>query len=124
MAKFSDARGEMWTPIPYSVLADDEWTSTVGPIRPGSTSLRAKTAPYTTTRGKLSQEECNELAREFRPSAWDLRHFDDDTWLKNHPDDPRAHELYRAAQATSTVLGGRGAGVSQDAVAELRAQAR
>jgi hypothetical protein len=123
MAKFSDARGEMWTPIPYSVLADDEWTSTVGPIRPGTTSLPAKTAPYTTTRGKLSQDECNELASGFRPSAWDLRHLDDDTWLKNHPDDPRAHELYRAAQAASTVLGGRGAGVGQDALVELRAQA-
>jgi hypothetical protein len=124
MAKFSDARGEMWTPIPYSVLADDEWTSTVGPIRPGTTSLPTKAARYTTTRGKLSQDECNRLARGFRPSAWDLHHFDDDTWLKNHPEDPRAHELYRAAQATSTVLGGRGAGVGQDALAELRAQAR
>ena len=39
MSKFSGARGEMWSTIPYSVLADDEWTSGVGPIRGGSTSL-------------------------------------------------------------------------------------
>jgi hypothetical protein len=123
MAKFSDARGEMWTPIPYSVLADDAWTSTVGPMRPGSTSLPAKTAPYTTTRGKLSQEECNRLAREFRPTGWDLRHHDDDTWVKNHAEDPRAQELYRAAQATSTVLRGQGSGVRQEDLAELRAKA-
>jgi hypothetical protein len=89
----------MWTPIPYSVLVDDEWTSTVGPIRPGTSSLPAKTAPYTTTRGKLSMDECNKLAREFRPAGWDLRHYDDDVWIKNHPSDPRAGELYRANQA-------------------------
>jgi hypothetical protein len=98
MAKFSDARGEMWTPIPYSVLSDDEWTSTVGPIRGGSTSLPAKTGPYTTTRGKLTQDECNRLAREFSSPAYDLRHFDDDTWAKFHPDDPRAERLQRAAR--------------------------
>src|SRR6266704_3096567 len=45
MAKFSDARGEMWTPVPYSV------------------------------------------------------HYDDDAWIKNHPSDPRADELYRVNQA-------------------------
>jgi hypothetical protein len=89
MAKYSDARGEMWTPIPYSVLVDDEWTSTVGPMRPGTTSLPPKTAPYTTTRGKLSLEECNRLAREFRPTGWDQRHYDDDTFVKHHPDDAR-----------------------------------
>ncbi len=123
MEKFSNARGEMWTPVPYSVLVDDEWTSTVGPIRPGSTSLPAKTAPYTTTRGKLSQDECNRLAKEFRPSAWDLRYYDDDTWIKNHADDPKAEELYKAAQAGSAVLEGRGAGVSQAELEELRAAA-
>ena len=44
MEKFSGERGEMWTPIPYSVLVDDVHTSTVGPMRPGTTSLPAKTA--------------------------------------------------------------------------------
>jgi hypothetical protein len=104
MAKFSDARGEMWTPIPYSVLADDEWTSTVGPIRGGSTSLPEKTAPYTTTRGKLSQEQCNQFAREFRSTAHDLRHYDDDTWVKFHPDDPKAAELEAAARGPSAAV--------------------
>ncbi|MDX6468628.1 MAG: hypothetical protein QOF75_431, partial [Gaiellaceae bacterium] len=124
MAKFSDARGEMWTPIPYSVLADEEWTSTVGPMRPGTSSLPPKTAPYTTTRGKLSLEECNRLAREFRPAAWHLRHYDDDAWIKNHPGDPRAAELYRTTHAGSVVLRDRGADVSQADLEELRAAAR
>jgi len=120
MEKFSNARGEMWTPIPYSVLVDDEWTSTVGPIRPGSTSLPAKTGPYTTTRGKLSLDECNRLAKEFRPTGWELRHYDDEAWVKNHPDDPRADELYRAAHGSSPVLGDRGADVNQADLERLR----
>jgi hypothetical protein len=123
MAKFSDARGEMWTPIPYSVLADDEWTSTMGPYRNGTTSLPEKTGPYTTTRGKLSMEECNTLAKEFQPAAWDLRHYDDDTFVKFHPDDPRAHEVYRAAQASSATLQDKGAGVTQADLEPLRAAA-
>jgi hypothetical protein len=85
MAKHNDGRGEMWTPIPYSVLVDDEWTPTVGPIRPGTTSLPSKRAGYTTTRGKLSQDECNSAAAAFRPTDWELRHFDDDNWVKHHP---------------------------------------
>jgi hypothetical protein len=104
MAKFSDARGEMWTPIPYSVLADDEWTSTVGPIRGGSTSLPEKTAKYTTTRGKLTQELCNQFAREFSSTAHSLRHYDDDTWVKFHPDDPKAAELEAAARGSSAAV--------------------
>jgi hypothetical protein len=44
-------------------------------------------------------DECNKLASEFRPAGWDLRHYDDDVWIKNHPSDPRAGELYRANQA-------------------------
>lgn len=93
MAKYSDQRSEMWTRIPYSVLEDDEWTSTVGPIRHGSTALAAKTAKYTTTQGKLTQDEVNAKAKAFQSRAFDLRRYDDDVWAKHHPDDPRAAEL-------------------------------
>ena len=101
MAKYSGERGDMWTPIPYSVLEDDEWTAGVGPIRGGSTSLPPKTAKYTTTRGKLTQDECNAAAREFSSRVHDLRHYDDDTWVKHHPDDPKAAELDAAARGSS-----------------------
>jgi hypothetical protein len=106
MAKFSGERGDMWTPIPYSVLADDEFTETVGPIRSGSTSLPEKTAKYTTTRGKLTQDECNRFAREFHSAAHDLRHYDDDTFVKFHPDDQKAAELDGAARGPSAVPAG------------------
>jgi len=103
MARYSDAPSEMWTSIPYSVLVDDEWTASVGPIRSGSTSLPEKTAKWTTTRGKLTDEENNRLAREFSSTVHDLRHYDDDTWTKFHPDDPKAAELENAASGVSAL---------------------
>jgi hypothetical protein len=99
MARYSDARSEMWTPIPYSVLADDEWTSSVGPIRGGGTSLPEKTAKWTTTRGKLTNEENNRLAKEFASRAHDLRHYDDDTYEKFHPEDQKVADLAQATHA-------------------------
>lgn len=124
MAKLSSARGDMWSTIPYSVLSDDEWTEGVGPIRGGSTSLPRKTELYTTTRGKLTQDQCNEAARSLRVSTLDdgLRHLDD-AWVKNHPDDRRAHELYRRTQATSALLKDKGAGLLRDDVLALRKEA-
>ncbi|MDX6657537.1 MAG: hypothetical protein QOH62_2330, partial [Solirubrobacteraceae bacterium] len=70
----------------------------------GSTTLPEKTAKYTTTRGKLTQEESNRLAREFQSTAYDLRHYDDDTWVKHHPDDPKAAELEAAARGESAAV--------------------
>jgi hypothetical protein len=108
----------MWTPIPYSVLVDDEWTSTVGPMRPGTTSLPAKTAGYTTSRGKLSQAECNAQAAAFRPSGWDTRHYDDDNWVKFNLDDRRADASYKSAQSRSRTLHDRGAGLTGEDLVE------
>jgi hypothetical protein len=68
------------------VLADDNWTAGVGPIGPGSSSLPAKTAKWTTTQGKLTQDECNAAAKAFRSAKFDLRYYDDDVWAKNNPD--------------------------------------
>jgi hypothetical protein len=104
MARYSGERGDMWSSIPYSVLVDDEWTSNVGPIRGGSTSLPEKTALYTTTQGKLTQDECNAQARMFRSRGHDLRHYDDDQWFKFHPDDPKAKELEGAGTHSAAAL--------------------
>ena len=53
---------------------------------PGVTTLPAKTAKWTTTQGKLTQDECNAAAKAFSSKAFDLRHYDDDSWVKNNPD--------------------------------------
>lgn len=124
MAKHSDARGEMWSTIPYSVMSDDEWTPTVGPHRGASTTLPPKRTLYTTTQGKLTQDECNAMARRFTPAT--LEHpfrYLDDAWVKNHAADPRADELYRRTQQHSAVLAGKGAGLLQEDIVGLRAAA-
>jgi hypothetical protein len=102
MARYSDARSEMWTSIPYSVLSDDDWTAGVGPIGPGSTSLPEKTAKWTTTQGKLTQDECNAAARAHSYKAIDLRHYDDDVWFKNNPEAPQATELAAATRGEAS----------------------
>jgi hypothetical protein len=121
MSKWAAAPGEMFSAVPYSVLDDDQWTSTVGPIRGGSSTLPPKTGRYTTTRGKLTQDECNAAARAFTPSylATGSRYLDD-SWVKHHADDPRADELYRATQAHSTRLAGKGPGLRRADVEALR----
>jgi hypothetical protein len=96
MERYSRDRTEMWTTIPYSVLADDEWTAAVGPMGAGVTTLPEKTAKWTTTQGKLTQDECNAAAKAFQSKAFDLRFYDDDVWTKNNPDDSRAAELAAA----------------------------
>ncbi|MDX6623093.1 MAG: hypothetical protein QOE75_1025, partial [Solirubrobacterales bacterium] len=92
-ARYSKERGEMWSQIPYSVLSDDNFTSGVGPMGAGVTTLPEKTAKWTTTQGKLTQDECNAAAKAFSSRVHDLRHYDDDSWVKNNPDAPQTAEL-------------------------------
>jgi hypothetical protein len=106
MARYSEERGEMWTPIPYSVLADDVWTAHVGPIAGGATTLPPKTAKWTTTRGKLTEDECNAAARDFGSPLHDLRHYDDDGWRKFNPEDERTRKLFDAADLRARALPG------------------
>jgi hypothetical protein len=90
LERYKGGRSEMWTPIPYSVLVDDAgWSSTVGPMASGGTALPPKTGLWLTTEGKLTQEECNRRAREFRPGSWEHRFLDEDMFVKFNPDDPR-----------------------------------
>jgi hypothetical protein len=124
MSKWSGAPGDMWSTIPYSVLADDEFTRTVGEIRGGSTSLPEKASTWTTSQGKLTLAEANERAKAMNPLAvQDPYRFLDDRWLKDHPNDPRAQELYRDTQQRSRLLAGKGTGLTQADIEALRIEA-
>jgi hypothetical protein len=122
MSKYSAAPGDMWWTVPYSVLADDEFTATSGPLRPGSTSLPEKTAKYTTTRGKLTLEEYNAACKDFTPEVCkEPYRFLDDSWVRNHYKTPLADELYKLDQRASRNLEGRGASVTREEIDEIRA---
>jgi hypothetical protein len=121
MARFSDAAKHMETPIPYSVLVDDEFTATSGPIRRGWSSLPPKTGRWTTTRGKLGLDDLNALARSSKPKVvTEPYRFLDDWWVKTHHDDERAHELYRLAQEGSRTLEKQGAGLRRADLPSLK----
>lgn len=121
MSKYSGAPGDMWSTIPYPALLGEEVTSGVGPIRGGHSSLPPKTSTWTTTRGRLTLDEANRLARELDPlPAREPYCFLDDRWLKDHATDPRAEELYRHTQRQSRLLVGKGTGLTSSDIEALR----
>jgi hypothetical protein len=121
MNKWSNQSNDMWSAIPYSVLENEEWTGSVGPIRSGSTTLPRKTGLYTTTRGKLTLEEANRLAREFTsgPVAAGSKYYDD-SWIKYNHGSAEADALYKATQENSRLLKGKGAGLSRADIDAIR----
>jgi hypothetical protein len=113
MGRHSDGPQHMESRIPYSVLADDDFTATIGPPQKRWSSLAPKAGTWVTTQGRLTEEQLNPAARAAVLPLEDpaLRYLDD-VWIKWHADDPRADELYRVAQRGSSI-DGRGAGLRQ-----------
>jgi hypothetical protein len=121
MGKFSNASTHMQQTIPYSVLHDDEYTASVGRYESGSTSLEAKQGKWQTTQGKLTLDELNAAAKASVPkgSTEPFRYLDDG-WIKYNADRPEADELYRHTQRDSRNLEGKGAGVTETDMEQLR----
>jgi len=123
MNKWADGPGDMWSPVPYAVLAGAPRTTTCGGSRPGSTALVQKQGQWLTTRGKLSLDEYNRAARAFTPALCaDRYRFLDDAWLRDHGASAEADRLYQLDQQTSRQLAGRGARVTRAALDHLRAE--
>ena len=107
--------------FPYSILADEAWTASVGGMAPGSTTLPAKEDRYRTTEGVLSIEEYNKRSREFVPQACRPEHrFHCGDWVKYHAGTPEADALFAIEQQHSRNLQGRGSGLSRAEVEALR----
>jgi hypothetical protein len=111
--------------IPYSVLNDHDYTRRVNPkglgAVQGKTSLPPKTAKYTTTRGKLTQDEMNARARDFKPRTLQEPWVNyDDTWVQHHWDTEEAGQLYRWTQEKSRLLKARGAGLLRKDIDAIR----
>jgi hypothetical protein len=120
MGRFSNQPFHMQQGIPYSILQDDEWTPSVGPMTPGSTSLPAKTGLWQTTQGKLTIDDLNARCREFTPKfAQQPFVYLDDWWVKYNFDRPEADELYRYTQKDSRNLAGRGSALTREDLGEL-----
>jgi len=121
MGRHSDGPQHMESRIPLSVLADDDFTPTIGEPRGRWSSLEPKRGLWTTTQGKLTLEQLNAAAKGAKLPAEDPRlRYLDDVWIKWHADDPRAAELYEVTQRGSS-LAGSGSELRQ---ADLAAAAR
>lgn len=120
MGRHSDGAQHMESRILYSVLCDDDFTPTIGPPRKRWSSLAPKQGTWTTTQGRLTLDQLNVAARACRLPVEDpsLRYLDDG-WIKWHADDPRAAELYRITQRSSTIADA-GAGLRQADLAQRR----
>lgn len=108
MAQHSDRPSGMFTPLPYSVLAGEDYAPNVGPIRYGRTHLDAKIDRYRTSQGVLTLDEYNRRAREHVPPLCSDRfRFLCDTWVKHNAGSDEAQELYLLERASSRTLAGK-----------------
>lgn len=110
MMQYSDGASRVYTPLPYSVLAGEEYVPHVGPIQAGTSHLDPKVDRYRTTAGVLTLDEYNRRARAFTPeTCQDKYRFLCETWVKYNYRTPLADELYRLEQRESRGLKGKGA---------------
>jgi len=110
--------------LPYSMLADGDYTRTVGPMRPGISNLPDKLDRYRTSRGVLSIDEYNRLSREFVPRVCDETfRFRCADWVKYHFDTPLAEQLFKFEQRNSRLLKDQGAGLRRADIEALRGKA-
>lgn len=110
MMQHSDRPTRVFTPLPYSILAGEDFVPSVGKIQPGVSSLEPKVDRYRTTQGVLTLAEYNRRARSHTPEMCsDTYRFLCETWVKYHSDDPLCDDLYRLEQERSRTLRGRGA---------------
>jgi hypothetical protein len=114
MMQHSNLPQRMFSHVPYSILADGDFTATCGRTQAGTSHMSAKTGKYRTTRGLLDLDDYNRLARDFTPKVCsDKFRFLDENWVKYNYDTPLADELYRAEQESSRNLQGKGAGLKR-----------
>ena len=107
------------------VLRDDDYPRRVNPRGTtdwkGSSSLPAKTSTYTTTQGRLTQDELNAAARAFSSPLFDEPWRDiDDAWVKWNWADGDVDSLYRHVQRHSRLISDRGSSLRRDDIAGIR----
>ena len=121
MMQHSNLPQRLYSPIPYSILQGEDYTSSSGPIYPGASHLPQKVDRYNTTRGVIGLTEYNRLSRETRPPVLQpqFRHLCE-TWVKYHAGTPEADKLYSLEQSNSRLLKGKGSRLKRADVEKLR----
>jgi hypothetical protein len=111
MMQHSNAPTRVITPIPYSILAGEDYVPSCGAILPGASHLAPKNSRYRTSRGVLDLSEYNRLSASFVPElCQDKYRYLCETWLKYNYHSDLADELYKLEQRHSRTLKNRGVG--------------
>jgi hypothetical protein len=121
MMQHANKNARLYQLIPYSILAGEPYTSSVGEVYRGITYLDPKKDVYTTTKGKIGIEEYNRLSREATPTNASAKYrYLCDTWVKYNSGTPLADEMYRLEQRNSRRLKDKGAGLTLVDVEAIR----
>jgi len=111
MMPHSNAPVRIYTPIPTTICAGEDYVPSVGPMQKGSLHVDPKIDRYQTTKGVLTLEEYNKAARANKPDQLSERYlYQCETWVKYNADTPLADEMYKNEQRTSRTLKNRGTG--------------
>ncbi|OLS40729.1 hypothetical protein [Bacillus sp. MRMR6] len=125
MSAYSNSSNEMFSPVPYSILENHDYSLRVNEagvkMGEGVTHLPPKTGLYTTSAGKFSLDELNEKARNFTPKMLDKKwRYKDDQWVKFNWNTSEADELYKITQEGSRNLEGKGAKLKRADIEKIR----
>ena len=121
MMRHSNLPQRIYSPVPYSILVDDDYAPSVGDVQPGVTYLNEKQDRYRTTRGTFGIEEYNRRVRDSQPKTHEDRfRFLCEPSIKYRYDGAAADELYKLHQENSRNLRGRGAGLRRSDIEALR----
>jgi len=121
MMQHSDLPQKIYTPVPYSILSNDDYVPSVGSISNGITYLDEKQDLYRTTEGNLSINKYNERVKSFTPpTCTDEFRFLDETWVKYNYQSEQADRLYKIQQKNSRNLEGKGASLKLGDIESLR----
>ena len=114
----SGAKGDLPIPgrnsvlVPAHILSDHDYPLRVNANgladAKGHGKIDAKTARYTIAGGKLTQDEMNARARDFRSKFTDGWRYLDENTIKWHHADPEVDAMYRYTQEGSRNLADRG----------------
>lgn len=114
--------------IPGHVLSDHDYARRVNPNGlsdcKGTNSLPPKTSTFSTTQGRLAEDELNAAAKTFTSPLIDgpWRNYDAYT-VKYHHDDPDVDAMYRHTQETSRLLRERGSSLVRRDIDAARTEA-
>lgn len=115
MMQHANRPASMFTPLPCSLIADQDYAPSTGDLQRGTSHLPPKEDRYRTSRGILTAAGYNAAARALEPVAASTRfRYLCETWVRYNRKTSLADDLYRYEQRHSRTLRDHGASHTPD----------